>query len=177
MTFDSIDKLRKVTEEARKTLYLAEAGELMDYSECSRVHFGCVIVKDNNIIGRGFNKPLVECDTCIREVNKVEHGSRLEICTAIHAEMMAIIGVDNKCNRADLYLVGKFPDGTYFNHQTVKFGCSICLRFMLQVGIKNIYIFNGKDVEHSTPKEALMNYLLSSDTYNMRDYIAEQVEC
>ncbi|MBW2974074.1 hypothetical protein KY346_06830, partial [Candidatus Woesearchaeota archaeon] len=57
--------------------YLREAAEEAKKSLCTKSQRGSVIVKDDTIIGRGHNKPLLEglCNPCIRE--KIKDNSRV----------------------------------------------------------------------------------------------------
>lgn len=60
--------------------------------------FGCIIVKDDNIIGHGFNDQYTgssKCEKagCLREELGIPSGTELEICRAMHAEWWAITSV------------------------------------------------------------------------------------
>ncbi len=58
-------------------------------------NFGCVIVKDGNIVSMGYNSqyrgsPLCENIGCLREAENIPTGTKIERCRAMHAEWMAI---------------------------------------------------------------------------------------
>lgn len=65
-------------------------------STCLRIHVGAVIVRDGQIISTGYNGAphgFEHCLDigCIRDKQKIAHGTMQEICRAVHAEQNAII--------------------------------------------------------------------------------------
>lgn len=116
--------------------YMKIAAEYARNSNCRKSQRGAVIVKDRKIIGRGYNKVTIEelCNPCIREA--VKDNSRVELCSAIHAEQMAIIDAANN---------GKKLIGSRMYHIKVKNGemrqsgkpsCTVCSRMIYDVGIE-----------------------------------------
>ena len=102
-------------------------------SNCVSRKVGAVITVDNQIITTGYNgapKGLHHCvdaGGCLRKINKIESGTRQEVCRAAHAEQNAIIsaavrGVSIK--GGTLYL-NTYP-------------CSICTRMIINAEIKRI---------------------------------------
>jgi dCMP deaminase len=102
-------------------------------SNCVSRKVGAVITVDNQIITTGYNgapKGLHHCvdaGGCLRKLNKIESGTRQEVCRAAHAEQNAIIsaavrGVSIK--GGTLYL-NTYP-------------CSICTRMIINAEIKRI---------------------------------------
>ena len=102
-------------------------------SNCVSRKVGAVITVDNQIITTGYNgapKGLHHCvdaGGCLRKINKIESGTRQEVCRAAHAEQNAIIsaavrGVSIK--GGTLYL-NTYP-------------CSICTRMIIYAEIKRI---------------------------------------
>lgn len=65
---------------------------------CPKSQRGVVIVRQNEIIGRGYNKITIPkyCNPCIRR--HITDNSRTELCSAIHAEEMAILDALKKGN-------------------------------------------------------------------------------
>ena len=93
-------------------------------SSCSRLHVGCILVKDNRIISHGYNGFL----TGRPHVSVIENDH--EIAT-IHAEQNAIIDCAKRgvnCNNSTAYIT-HFP-------------CINCLKMLDQAGIKEIYYIN-----------------------------------
>lgn len=97
-------------------------GEL---SSCHRLHVGCVIVKDDTIIGIGYNGTPSGDDNCCEDENGF---SKPEV---IHAEMNAIAKVAKSTNStqgAELFV-------------TVS-PCIECAKMIKQTGIQKVYYRN-----------------------------------
>jgi len=116
--------------------FMRVAVEEAKKSTCKKSKRGVVIVKDGKIIGKGYNKVTIEgfCNPCIRE--NIKDNSRVELCSAIHAEQMAIL---------DSIKNGKSLEGSRMFHTRVKNGevkpsedvsCTICSRIILESGIE-----------------------------------------
>lgn len=126
------------------TYYLRIAADVAERSTCIRRKYGAVIVsKDNRIISTGYNgAPIREpncCDKmqCVREAQGVEHGTRYELCVAVHAEQNAII----KANRMELldstiYIFGFDKDLHVYGEP-----CLMCKRVIINAGIARIKYF------------------------------------
>lgn len=104
-------------------------------SKCKKSQRGVVIVKSKRIISRGNNKVTLEriCNPCIRE--HIKDNSKVELCSAIHAEQTAIINAIKK---------GKSLKNSKMYHIKVKDGkmcpsgkpsCTVCSRMVLESGI------------------------------------------
>lgn len=104
----------------------------------SQTHrFGCLIVKDNNIIGIGYNaqypgSPLCSEVGCLRDEKGIESGTRLEICQAIHAEEMAL----NKVAQSNNSTLGATM---YVNAEP----CLSCAKRIAGSGIETVVIVEG----------------------------------
>ncbi len=131
------------SEEVREIeMYIAMAAEEAKKSGCSKSKRGSVIVKEGKIIGRGYNKPtLLElCDPCIRR--DINDKSRVELCSAIHAEQMAILDAVNS---------GRSLKGARLYHIKVENGgikpsddisCTVCSRIILVSGIEEVVLWH-----------------------------------
>jgi len=122
--------------------YMKIAAKYAKNSTCRKSQRGAIIVKDGEIVGKGYNKVTIEelCDPCIRE--EIKDNSRVELCSAIHAEQMAIIDAVNK---------GESLDGSRMYHIKVKDGemrksgkpsCTICSREILESGIAEFVLWH-----------------------------------
>ena len=111
-------------------------------SNCVSRKVGAVITVDNQIVATGYNgapKGLHRCvdqGGCLRKLNKIESGTRQEVCRAAHAEQHAILsaavqGVSIK-------------GGTIY---TNTYPCSICTRMIINAEIKKIVY----DSDYSDP--------------------------
>ena len=138
--------MRYLTKEESKQAqeHILVAVEEANKSTCKKSQRGAVIVKNGEIIGRGYNKVTIEefCDPCIRE--HITDNSRVELCSASHAEQLAIIDALKK---------GKDLEGSRMYHIKVKDGkirpsedvsCTVCSRLVLEVGISDFVLLQKK---------------------------------
>ncbi|MFH0752897.1 MAG: hypothetical protein V1914_04880 [archaeon] len=136
----------KEIDETRQYMKFAaiEAGK----SKCKKSQRGVVIGKAKkevrtvtieDIIGTGYNKPLIEelCDPCIRE--NIKDNSRVELCPAIHAEQMAIIKAVRPLTGLTMYHI-KVKDGTM--RTSGKPSCTVCSRIILESGISEFVLWH-----------------------------------
>ena len=130
--------------------YLDIAKIVSERSTCLRRHYGCVIVKNDEIIATGYNgaprkrKNCEELGYCYREKLNIPRGERYELCRSVHAEQNAIISAARKdLIDSTLYLVGKEAlDNSYVKNANP---CILCKRFILNAGIKEVIIRKDKN--------------------------------
>ena len=115
--------------------YMNIAVQVSLRSTCIRRKVGAVIVKDNEILGSGYNgspKGLPNCcddpTRCYRTKHNIPSGQKLELCYAQHAEINAMFNA--LCSNRDLH------DASIF---VTTFPCSNCAKAIIQSGIKYIY--------------------------------------
>jgi len=156
--------------------YIERCLDLADKSSCSKKKYGSVIVKDDEIIGEGYNHPVTKeiedllCHPCIRE--NINSGTRLEMCAAIHAEQAAIINAyknGKDPEGATLYVAGKRNDGEIIVFDEKGFYCSFCSRIMAEVGIEKVGVLTKNGVEYLTKDE----YLRSSFEFALGKKVVE----
>ena len=105
-------------------------------SNCIRAQVGAVIVgEDKKIKATGYNgtpSKVVSCMElvyCYRVENNIPSGTMYETCRSIHAEQNAIIQAgQDRCKGATMYIYGH------------NFICILCKRFIVQAGIKDVYL-------------------------------------
>jgi len=119
--------------------FMEIAAEEAKKSTCKKSHRGAIIVRNNKIIGLGHNKPLLEefCNPCVRE--DIKDNSRVELCSAIHAEQMAILNAIKKGNLLDgsrMYNV-KIKDGVM--QPSGKPSCTVCSRIIYFACIEMVF--------------------------------------
>ena len=114
--------------------YFMEIAEVVaKRSNCVSRKVGAVITLDNQIVSTGYNgapKGLHHCvdaGGCLRKLNKIESGTRQEVCRAAHAEQNAII-------QAAVRGVSVKGGTLYLN----TYPCSICTRMIINAEIKRI---------------------------------------
>ncbi|MFH1254887.1 MAG: dCMP deaminase family protein [bacterium] len=140
----------------KDSYYLNIARTVAEKSNCLCVAFGCVIVKDDQIISTGYvgaprkTKDCIELGFCIRRKNNIESGKGYEMCRSVHAEMNAIINAGRSgvsLLNGDMYLHtskrsenGLIPIKSY--------PCLICKKMIINAGI-NRFIGNNENNELS----------------------------
>lgn len=115
-------------------------------SNCLRANVGAVIVgEDKKIKATGYNgtpSKVISCmelGKCYRIENKIPSGTMYETCRSIHAEQNAIIQAgQDRCKDATMYIYGH------------NFICILCKRFIVQAGIKDVYLRkdDNSKIEH-----------------------------
>jgi dCMP deaminase len=126
----------------RTMYFLNIALAVAQRSTCLRRKFGAVIVKDNTIVGTGYNgnaRGVINCSEigCIKNIMQTPHGVAYDYCPAVHAEENAIIN-SNRADRinATLYIAGIDPDGKY----TMALPCQRCQRKIINSQIKQVIL-------------------------------------
>lgn len=125
--------------------YLDIAQTITERGTCLRRNYGCIIVKNDEIISTGYTgaprgrKNCTDLNYCYREKMAVPRGQMYEKCRSVHAEMNAIISASRRDTLgADLYIVGKnYEDGEIVKNAN---SCSICKRIIINAGISKVYI-------------------------------------
>lgn len=126
--------------------YLNIAKAIGEKSTCLRRKFGAVIVKNNVIMGTGFNGPARGCTHCnktgcLREKMNIPSGQRYELCRSVHAEQNAIINSSGDITGSTLYIYCDKSDDIE--------PCIMCKRVLLNAQIKKVVtknkVFNVKD--------------------------------
>lgn len=105
-------------------------------SNCIRAQVGAVIVGDDKKIkATGYNgtpSKVISCmeiGKCYRIENNIPSGTMYETCRSIHAEQNAIIQAgQDRCKDGTMYI---------FGHDFI---CILCKRFIVQAGIKDVYL-------------------------------------
>ncbi len=121
--------------------FLDVAKTISARSNCIRAQVGAVIVDENNKIkATGYNgtpSKVISCNElgfCYRVKNNIKSGTRYETCRSIHAEQNAIIQAgEERCRNSTMYIYG---------HNMI---CILCKRFIIQAGIKEVYLKKGEN--------------------------------
>lgn len=143
--------------------YLDIAASVSERSTCLRRHYGCVIVKNDEIISTGYNgapRGRKNCDDlgfCYREQMDIPRGERYELCRSVHAEQNAIISASrNELIDADLYMVGINAKTGEIEPKATS--CMMCKRVVINSGIKRVIV-----------REPENKYTI----YNVEDWISD----
>ncbi|MCD7757231.1 MAG: deaminase [Clostridiales bacterium] len=130
--------------------YLDLADVVSKRGTCLRRRYGAVIVNNDEVISTGYvgaprgRKNCTDLGYCIRQQLKIPRGERYELCRSVHAEQNAIISAErNKMIGATMYLTGReVSTGEYIKNSC---SCSLCKRFIINAGIKNVFIRDTED--------------------------------
>jgi len=155
-----------------KTMYFLKiALSVAARSTCLRRKFGAVIVKDNTIVGTGYNgnaRGVVNCHEagCIKNIMGSPKGQAYDFCPAVHAEENAIIN-SNRADRigASLYLAGFDEKGDY----TMALPCQRCQRKIINSQIAEVVILR----DDSTPMTVDVKQYVDEDSRWYRKMLEE----
>lgn len=134
----------------KNNYYLDIAEAVAGRGTCLRRNYGCIIVKNDEIIATGYTgaprgrKNCNDLGFCYREKVNIPRGQMYEKCRSVHAEMNAIISAPRKdMIEAIMYIVGKnYIDDKYVENAN---SCSICKRLIINAGIAKVYIRDTKE--------------------------------
>jgi dCMP deaminase len=116
--------------------FLKIAKVVAQRATCLRHNVGAVMVLDKQIISTGYNGApagVPDCLElgCLRDQQKIESGTRHEVCRAVHAEQNAII-------QAALHGVSSKGATLYITHSP----CILCAKMIVNAGIKRVVFYN-----------------------------------
>lgn len=130
--------------------YLGIALAVSKRSSCLKRHYGCIIVKNDEIIATGYNgSPRNETNCCdldyCKRLNEPHNSGNYANCSAVHAEQNAMLAASRRdMIGATLYLAGEelidtstTGDYKYATMQTCE-PCPICQKMITNAGIKRI---------------------------------------
>lgn len=129
----------------KKHYYLGIAEAVAARSTCLRMKYGCVIVKNDEIIATGYNgNPrgalnCVDLGLCFK-TDKSHNSSpdSYNMCKSVHAEMNAMLSASrSEMIGADMYLACYDVEaGAWL---TDAYPCPICLRMIQNSGISRLF--------------------------------------
>lgn len=131
--------------------YLNIALAVSKRSTCLKRHYGCVIVKDDEIVATGYNgSPRGEsncCDVGICKREDCERYSGYEHCCAVHAEQNALVAADyHKLKDSIVYLACEpninIPHIALEDENPVP--CNICAKMLKNAGVAKVYNKKGE---------------------------------
>lgn len=153
---DILFEMRRVSGEQFESIlpYFKAAAKIALRSNCHKGSCGAVIVKDGEIIGKGYVGPpkgleqnrTCDCDDDYDYSLKI----RYDKTCCVHAEWRAILDATkhhgSKINGASLYFVRVDENGGF--KDSSKPLCTVCSRLSLEAGLKDFALYNnnGADV-------------------------------
>lgn len=126
--------------------YLNIAESVSERGTCLRKNFGCIIVKNDEIISTGYTgapRGRVNCidlGYCTKKEKfpDVHHGG-YDACRSVHAEQNAMLSASRKdMIGATMYLVGKRVDTK--EYEPGANSCQMCRKMIINAGIKNVIV-------------------------------------
>lgn len=149
-------------QETEAIRWMEKAAKIAEKALCSKAKCGTVIVKDDEIIGQGYNAPPLDKEEnrmCNREFGLGKPKYDRTCC--VHAEWRAIIDAlkrnSEKLKESKLYFTRIDENG-----QVKKSGkpyCTVCSRMALDVGIEKFVLWH---------EEGMCEY--PTDEYNRLSY-------
>ena len=130
--------------------YLDIAETVAERGTCLRRNYGCIIVKNDEIVSTGYTgsprgrKNCLDLGECTRMKMNIPRGERYEMCRSVHSEQNAIISASRKDMIGSvLYLVGKeYETGELVSNAT---SCALCKRMIINAGIEKVIVRNDRD--------------------------------
>ncbi len=143
--------------------FIEKAVQIARESTCSRAQCGTVIIRDNEIIGVGYNSPPGNKENqrrCTCEKSQL-HPKITDKTCCIHAEQRAIIDAlknnPEKIENSTLLFVRIDKEGKI--EPAGKPYCTICSKFALDAGIKDFILLHEEGpVSYSTEEYNLLSY-------------------
>jgi len=135
--------------------YLDAASNIALGSSCLRSRCGTVIVKDDEIIGKGFNSPPGNktIDHCFKDELPVDFKSDRTCC--VHAEQRAIMDAlarnAGKITGSRLYFIRLDKDGNQLAAGEPY--CTICSKMTLDAGVADFVLRQEKGIAVYSAKE------------------------
>lgn len=142
--------------------WMNKAAETAKGSLCLNAKCGAIIVKDNEIIGAGYNAPALDQEKN-RMCNK-EFGPRkpnYDYTCCMHAEWRAIIDAlksnPDKIKGSKLYFTRVDVDGLII--KSGELYCTVCSRLALDVGIEYFVLWHDRGIrEYPTDEYNQLSY-------------------
>ncbi len=125
--------------------YLDIAETVAERSTCLLKNYGCIIVKNDEIIATGYNgaprgrKNCIDLGYCSKKkmFPEIHHGG-YDACRSVHAEQNAMISTSrDKMIGSSLYLVGVKKDSNEYEKGASP--CQMCRKLIINAGIDTVY--------------------------------------
>ena len=135
--------------ETKDMYYLNIAKEVSKRSTCLKRRYGCVIVKNDEIIATGYNgSPRGEINCCdvgeCKRMGEPHNSGKYDECKSVHAEQNAMLVASRKdMLGSTMYLVGQDKkDNDWFTIKNTE-PCPVCERMIKNAGIKKVITHTG----------------------------------
>ncbi len=130
--------------------YLDIAETVAERGTCLRKDYGCIIVKNDEIISTGYSgapRGRINCIDlgycCKKKIYPDIHHGGHDACRSVHAEQNAIISAARKdMIGSSMYLVGKRKDTKEYEEGAMS--CQMCRKMIINSGISNVIVRKNK---------------------------------
>ena len=151
------------TEERKALEYIIKTSQIAINSTCERRRCGSIIVKDDVIIGSGFNSPPYNLETQRRcsYAKEAYHRKITDKTCCIHAEQRAIMDAlrnnPDQISGSSLYF--SFVDEFGIVSPAGEPYCTLCSKMALDVGVKEFVLWQKKGVRvYDTEEYNLLSF-------------------
>ena len=135
-----------MTRITKKEYYLGIAKAVAQRSPCLKRHYGCIIVKNDEIIATGYNGNPRGIDNCCdrgecRRMNLPHNTGDYSDCFSVHAEQNAMLSAARKDMIGSvmyLYCEEYYLKSDGFYEVTSPCPCTICERMIINAGISKV---------------------------------------
>ena len=126
--------------------YLDIAETVAERGTCLRKDYGCIIVKNDEIISTGYSGAprgrinCIDLGYCMKKkiYPDVHHGGH-DACRSVHAEQNAIISAARKdMLDSTMFLVGRRKDNKKYEEGAMS--CQMCRKMIINAGIKEVIV-------------------------------------
>jgi len=129
-------------------------------SPCQKMKFGCVIIRNGEVVYEGFNKTIEAlkslCEPkCIRFSITSRTESMLGACGHAEEGLWEVVHRGIPIHECDLYVAGIYPNGFPWLKKQAEHSCLRCAVLMHNAKIRTIYVPVGDRWEGITTEKAL----------------------
>ena len=126
--------------------YLDIAEAVSERGTCIRKNYGCINVKNDEIISTGYTgaprgrKNCIDIGHCMKkEIFPDVHHGGYDACRSVHAEQNAMLSASRRdMLGSELYLVGVRKDTGEYEEGAMP--CQMCRKLIINSGIKKVYV-------------------------------------
>lgn len=143
--------------------FFEQAAKIAQRATCHRAQCGSVVVKDGQVIGSGYNSPLLDKEsnrTCSKEFDRSKKPHYGRTC-CVHAEWRAILDASKRHPAAiegsTIYFM-RIDDQGNFTPAGDPF-CTVCSRLAAEAGITTFALWNEDGA-----------YMYDAEEYNRKSY-------
>jgi len=134
--------------------YLDIAETVAKRGTCLRKNYGCIIVKNDEIISTGYSgaprgrENCIDLGYCVKKQKYPDlHHGGYDACRSVHAEQNAMLSSSRKdMLGATMYLVGRRVDtGAYEEGAS---SCQMCRKLIINAGIEKVVIRDQEPLKY-----------------------------